>query len=106
MTGNADYECYKKTLKVVSKVKTIDMIIAIFVSQGLITSDGPALAVVETHKASKKPILAYWMGGNSILNGVRILKRHGIPVYSSPARVAKAAASLITYSEYRNKVSA
>ena len=45
-------------------------------------------------KATDKPMLAYWMGGNSIMNGVRILKLGRVPVYSSPERVAKAAVKL------------
>ena len=40
------------------------------------------------------------------MDGVKILRRGGIPVYSSPARVAKAAAALVTYSEYRKKIAA
>jgi len=104
MTGDADYERYKKVLETISKMKTIDLIISIFVSQGLVTSDGPARAAVETQEVCDKPILAYWMGGSSIMNGLRILKSGGIPVYSSPERVAKAAASLVTYSDFRKKI--
>ena len=104
MTGSADYECYKQVLDAVLKMENIDIIIPIFVSQGLVTSDGPAKAVVEKQKEFTKPILAYWMGGNSITNGVKILKRGEVPVYSSPAKVAKAAAALVMYSDFRKKV--
>jgi len=44
------------------------------------------------------------MGGTSITNGVRILKRGGIPVYSSPERVARAAAALAKYSDFKRKL--
>jgi len=101
MTGDADYERYKRVLETVSETKAIDVIIPIFVSQGLVTSDRPAKAVVEIQEASDKPMLAYWMGGSSIINGVRILRRGGIPVYSSPERVARAAANLIEYSDFK-----
>lgn len=106
VTGSAEYDCYKRVLDVVSKLEIIDLIIPIFVSQGLTTSDGPARAVVEEWRESGKPMLAFWMGGNSVMDGVKILRRGGIPVYSSPARVAKAAAALVTYSEYRKKITA
>jgi len=105
MTGDANYERYKRVIEVISGLKTIDVIISIFVSQGLVTSDGPARAVVEMQKVCNQPLLAYWMGGNSIINGVRILRRGGVPVYSSPERVAKAAAALIEYSDYRREIS-
>ncbi len=103
MTGDADYERYRRVLEVVSGLENVDLVIPIFVSQGLVTSDGPAKAVVEVQMERDKPFLAYWMGGSTILNGVRILKRGGIPVYSSPERVAKAAAALVEYSEKRRK---
>ncbi|MCW4037268.1 MAG: CoA-binding protein [Candidatus Bathyarchaeota archaeon] len=106
VTGSAEYDCYKRVLDVVSKLEIIDLIIPIFVSQGLTTSDGPARAVVEEWRKSGKPMLAFWMGGNSVMDGVKILRRGGIPVYSSPARVAKAATALVTYSEYRKKITA
>ncbi len=102
MTGDADYERYKRVLGTVLETKTIDLVIPIFVSQGLVTSDGPARAVVEMQKTYDKPLLAYWMGGSSIINGVRILKRGGIPVYSSPERAARAAAALVEYSDFKH----
>ena len=104
MTGNADYECYKRVLETISETETIDIIIPIFVSQGLVTSAGPARAVVETQRICDKPLLAYWMGGTSIVNGVRILKRGGIPVYSSPERVARATAALVKHSDFKRKL--
>jgi len=94
MTGNADYECYRRVLEIISEAGNIDIIISIFVSQGLVTSDGPARAVVDVKKKCMKPILAYLMGGNSIFNGVKILNRGEVPVFSSPERVAKAALKL------------
>jgi len=89
MTGDADYKRYKRVLKEVSEIKAVDIIISIFVSQGLVTSDGPARAVAEIKNIYDKPLLAYVMGGSSIINGVRILKHGGVPVYSSAKRVAK-----------------
>jgi acetyl coenzyme A synthetase (ADP forming)-like protein len=104
MTGSADYDTYKNVLEVLVKTDYIDIIITIFVSQGLVTSDGPARAVVETLQQHDMPILTYWMGGNSIFNGVRILRRANIPVYTSPAKVAKAAATLFSYSRSLQKM--
>jgi acetyl coenzyme A synthetase (ADP forming)-like protein len=104
MTGSADYTTYQNILKVLASNDSIDMIITIFVSQGLVTSDGPARAVVDILQRYKTPIFTYWMGGNSIFNGVRILRRANIPVYTSPAKVAKAAATLLSYSRSLQKI--
>ncbi len=104
MTGSADYNTYKNVLDILAQTNSIDMIITIFVSQGLVTSDGPARAVVETLNQYDTPILTYWMGGNSIFNGVRILRRAKIPVYTSPLKVANAAAALFSYSRSLQKL--
>lgn len=100
MTGSADYDYYSKVLEVISNEESIDGIICIYVSQGIVTSDGPARAVVEISKKSKKPILAFWMGGVSIIEGLRILKEGKIPSYSSPARVARVMSALSDYGRY------
>ena len=104
MTGSADYTTYQNVLEVLASTDSIDMIITIFVSQGLVTSDGPARAVVDILRRYNKPIFTYWMGGNSIFNGVRILRRANIPVYTSPAKVAKAAATLLSHSRWLQKM--
>jgi acetyl coenzyme A synthetase (ADP forming)-like protein len=97
MTGNANYQRYRKAIEIVSASENIDMVIALYVSQGLIASDEPAKAIVDAGKVCGKPILAYFLGGNSILYGTQILKSSGIPIYSSPKRVARAAAILANY---------
>jgi acetyl coenzyme A synthetase (ADP forming)-like protein len=99
MTGNANYQRYKEAIEIVSASKNIDIIIAIFVSQGVVASDEPAKAIVDASKVCGKPILAYFMGGTSIVYGTQILKNSGIPVYSSPMRVARAASVLASYSD-------
>jgi acetyltransferase len=97
MTGNANYQRYKEAIEIVSASENIDMIIALYVSQGLVASEEPAKAIVDASKYCGKPLLAYFLGGSSIVNGTQILKSSGIPVYSSPNRVARAAAVLASY---------
>jgi acyl-CoA synthetase (NDP forming) len=97
MTGNANYQRYKQAIEVVSAAENIDMVIALFVSQGLVASDEAARAIVDSSRVIGKPILAYFLGGSTILNGVRILRNGGVPIYSSPKRVARAAAVLASY---------
>jgi acetyltransferase len=97
MTGNANYQRYKEAIEIVSASEAIDTIIALYVSQGLVASEEPARAIVDASKVCGKPLLAYFMGGSNILNGLQLLKSGGIPVYSSPKRVARATAVLANY---------
>jgi acyl-CoA synthetase (NDP forming) len=102
MTGNANYQRYKEAIEIVSALEDIDMVIVLYVSQGLIASHEPARAIVDASKVCGKPLLAYFLGGTSILDGKQILKIGGIPVYSSPKRVARAAAVLASYMPQEN----
>ena len=104
MTGGADYECYRDVLSAVLEAKSIDMAIVIFVSQGLVTSDGPARGVTDATRGRGKPVLAYWMGGASVREGIQILKKSDITTYSSPAKTAKAAAALASYSNFKKSL--
>lgn len=103
MTGNANYQRYKEAIEIVSAAENIDMVIALYVSQGLVASDEPAKAIVDASKVCGKPLLAYFLGGTSILEGTQILKSSGIPIYSSPKRVARAAAVLASYMDSMRK---
>lgn len=103
MTGNANYQRYKEAIEIVSALENIDMAIVLYVSQGLVASDEPAKAIVDARKVCGKPLLAYFLGGTSILEGTQILKSSGIPVYSSPKRVARAAAVLASYGDTMRK---
>jgi acetyl coenzyme A synthetase (ADP forming)-like protein len=101
MTGGADYECYRNVLDTVLAEDTIDCVICIFVSQGLVTAAQPARAVVEVAGKYSKPVLAFWMGERSTREGVEILRRGRIPCYPSPSRVAMATSAIVYYSKLR-----
>ena len=91
MTGDAGYDQYRVVSEILLESREIDLLIAIFTSQGLVTSDGPAHGVVEAASNKGKPVLVLLMGGRSVEQGKRILIQRGIPVYSFPEKVAKAA---------------
>ncbi|MBS7625586.1 hypothetical protein KEJ51_00865 [Candidatus Bathyarchaeota archaeon] len=101
MTGGADYECYRNVLDTILAEDTIDSVICIFVSQGLVTAAQPARAVVEVADRYSKPVLAFWMGERSTREAVEILRRGRIPCYPSPSRVAMAASTIVSYSRLK-----
>jgi acyl-CoA synthetase (NDP forming) len=43
------------------------------------------------------------MGGASVREGVQILKKNGIATYFSPAKMAKTAAALVSYNNFRKR---
>jgi acetyl coenzyme A synthetase (ADP forming)-like protein len=103
MTGAADHDTYFNVIKILDDTPNIDIIIAAYVSQGLITSDIPARAVVEATKNSKKTILGLWVGGASIIEGVNILRRNKIPCFQSTERLSETANMLYQYKKFKNE---
>ncbi|MBS7631961.1 CoA-binding protein [Candidatus Bathyarchaeota archaeon] len=94
MTGDADFDRYKAVSQILLESEEVDLLIAIFTSQGLVTSYGPAQAISETANKTRKPVLAMLMGGSSIEQGRRILIQNEIPVYHFPEKIAIAAKAL------------
>ncbi|MGC8849804.1 MAG: acetate--CoA ligase family protein [Candidatus Bathyarchaeia archaeon] len=95
MTGDAGYNQYRAVSEILLESGEIDLLIAIFTSQGLVTSDGPAHGIVEAASNKGKPVLALLMGGRSVEQGRRILAQAGIPVYGFPEKTAKAASAMV-----------
>lgn len=95
MTGDAGYNQYRAVSEILLESGEIDLLIAVFTSQGLVTSDGPAHGIVEAASNKGKPVLALLMGGRSVEQGRRILTQGGIPVYGFPEKTAKAASAMV-----------
>ncbi len=103
MTGAADYNSYYNVIKVLMEDPNIHLIVPIYVSQGLVTSDIPAKAVVDALKEYKKTTLTFWVGGASIIDGRMILRRNRVPCFSSAERLAKVAKAMLDYSIFRRR---
>jgi acetyltransferase len=95
MTGDAGYAQYKAVSQILLECGEVDLLIAVFTSQGLVTSDGPAHGIVEAASNTGKPVIALLMGGRSVEQGRRILAQGGIPVYGFPEKAARAASVLV-----------
>jgi len=60
--------------------------------------DGVARSIGKLAETARKPILTAWMGGESVMEGTRILAERGIPVYSTPEQAVEAFMTLVSYS--------
>lgn len=105
MTGAADYNSYYNVIRVLMEDPGINIIIPIYVSQGLVTSDIPARAVSDIQIKYNKTTLSFWMGGASIEDGATILRRNRIPCFHSAERLARTAKLLYDYARFREKYS-
>lgn len=59
-----------------------------------------AKKIIELIEKTRKPMMIAALSSSSESDGVRILEEHGVPVYNTPERAAKALAKLAEYGEY------
>ncbi|MFQ6034204.1 MAG: acetate--CoA ligase family protein, partial [Candidatus Bipolaricaulia bacterium] len=95
--GDASPERFARALEIALKDKGVDGVLVILTPQAMTDPTGIAEIVGETAKSSTKPVLAAWMGGESVEEGIAILNRLGVPTYSTPEQAAKTFTYMYSY---------
>jgi acetyltransferase len=88
--GDADSERYARALEIASQDPNSDGLLVILAPQGMTDPLQIAERLKPYAKESGKPVLASWMGGNSISAGEAALNSAGIPTFSFPDTAARA----------------
>jgi acetyltransferase len=96
--GDADPERYARALDVALADPNSDGLLVILAPQGM-TDPARVAERVKLHVGNGKPLLASWMGGRSVSEGVEVLQEAGIPVFSYPDAAVRAFESMWSYSE-------
>lgn len=95
--GDANSKRIAKASQILFEDKTIDAILVILTPQAMTNPAATASELSKISEAHKKPLLAAFLGGEKIKEGVRILNDNGIPVYSTPEQAVRAFMKLVTY---------
>jgi len=88
--GDADSERYARALEIASQDPNSDGLLVILAPQGMTDPLQVAERLKPYAKEYGKPVLASWMGGNSIAAGEAALNSAGIPTFSFPDTAARA----------------
>jgi acetyltransferase len=88
--GDAGPERYAKALEIAAKDPNSDGLLVILAPQGMTDPARVAESVKAHAKVPGKPLLASWMGGPSVAEGVKILNAANIPTFSYPDTAARA----------------
>lgn len=96
--GDANSKRIAKAAQILFEDKTIDAVLVILTPQAMTNPAAAASELSKITEAHKKPLLAAFLGGEKIKEGVRILNDNGIPVYSTPEQAVRAFMKLVTYS--------
>jgi acetyltransferase len=98
--GDADAARYVKALETVSKNPDSDGLLVVMTPQGMTSPTSIAENLRHYATSTGKPILASWMGGPTVAEGVRILTKAGIPMFPYPDTAAKAFTYLWQYADH------
>lgn len=95
--GDAPSKRFAKATKTVIDDEGVDAVLTIITPQAMTNPTATAQRIGELADTSDKPILAAWLGGQSMRDGIRILNEIGIPTYSTPEQAVRAFMTLVAY---------
>jgi acetyltransferase len=88
--GDADPERYGKAVEIAITDPSSDGLLVILAPQGMTNPAEVARRLAPYAKGHGKPVLASWMGGQTIAEGEAILNAAGIPTFAYPDTAARA----------------
>jgi acetyltransferase len=88
--GDADPERYGKAVEISIADPSSDGLLVILAPQGMTNPAEVARRLAPYAKGHGKPVLASWMGGQTIAEGEAILNAAGIPTFAYPDTAARA----------------
>lgn len=97
--GDASAERYEKAIEIVAKDEQTDGILVVLSPQDVTDPSATAQALKKYATIKDKPILASWMGGESVAEGAQILSEEKIPVFEYPDDAAATFAAMWRYSK-------
>ncbi|MHC4406240.1 MAG: bifunctional acetate--CoA ligase family protein/GNAT family N-acetyltransferase [Planctomycetota bacterium] len=100
--GDAPPERFAEALKIVLKDKGVDAVLVILTPQAMTDPTATARAVGQVVAKAHKPVLAAWMGGHSVSEGMQVFNEAGVPSYATPEKAIGAFMHLVSYA--RNMV--
>ncbi|MDH7514693.1 MAG: bifunctional acetate--CoA ligase family protein/GNAT family N-acetyltransferase [Bacteroidota bacterium] len=95
--GDARSKRFEKAMDVLLEDAGIDALLVILTPQAMTNPDTIAKVVGERARTTQKPVLAAWLGGASMREGIRILNDAGVPTYTTPEQAVRAFMTLVSW---------
>ncbi|MFX1604807.1 MAG: acetate--CoA ligase alpha subunit [Promethearchaeota archaeon] len=103
--GTAQPDDYALCIEAALRDENVDSVIVLLTPQAMTRETETAQILVETHKKYPiKPLIAVFMGGNSMVYPRIVLTDGGIPVFDFPERAVHAIAELYHYTVNRDSL--
>ncbi len=100
--GDATSERYEAAVDILLKAAHVDAVVVILTPQSMTDVLDTAKAIRRVIEETDKPVICSFMGGIYIQEGVRYLKKHGIPNYIFPEEAMNTLAGMCRYAEILN----
>ncbi|MCI0495140.1 bifunctional acetate--CoA ligase family protein/GNAT family N-acetyltransferase [candidate division KSB1 bacterium] len=95
--GDAPSKRIARATEIVLDDPNVDAVLIIITPQAMTNPTATAERIGELAGKNDKPILAAWLGGQSMREGIRILNNLGIPTYSTPEQAVRAFMTMVAY---------
>ncbi len=95
--GDANSKRYAKAADLVAADPGVDAVLAILTPQAMTNPTATAKELGELAGKARKPLLAAWLGGASMREGVQVLSRAGVATYDTPDQAVQAFMTLVAY---------
>jgi len=96
--GDATPARYSKATEIVLEDENVDAVLVILTPQAMTNPTGTAKSIVTISANTSKLIMAAWLGGASMREGIEILAEAEIAVYNTPEQAIRAFMTLSKYS--------
>jgi acetyltransferase len=97
---DADASHYARTLEITLAAPEINGLIVILAAQAFADPIGIAKAIASLPSGQSKPVLAVWMGGEDVDEGLRILNEAGIPTFETPEQAVDTYMEMYFYNRH------
>ncbi|MBN1425609.1 GNAT family N-acetyltransferase [Candidatus Fermentibacteria bacterium] len=95
--GDAGPKRIQKAVEIVLADAGVDAVLVILTPQAMTNPSATARAVGKLASGTPKPILAAWLGGATMREGIGILTEAGVPAYRTPEQAVRAFMTLVSY---------
>ncbi len=95
--GDDRYKRLAEASSIVLKDENVDALLVILTPQAMTNVTAAAKAIGELQSGTSKPVLASWLGGEQMKEGVRILNDARVATYATPEQAVRAFMTLVEY---------
>lgn len=99
--GDASPDRFADAVRIVLADLGVDAVLAILTPQAMTDPTATAAAIARQARQADKPLLAAWMGGVSLTEGISVLHEASIPTFTTPERAVSAFMRLVQYAHRR-----